>query len=154
MITAQGPRVLEFNVRLGDPETQAVLPLLDGDLAEIFQAVAERRLSDVKIRWKNESALSVVIASGGYPGTYETGKTIKGLPEAQNQEGVRVYCAGVDVRDGQWITAGGRVLAVTGTAPTLGLARDRAYEAVSKIAFEGMHYRRDIGARALEAAVS
>lgn len=154
MTTPKGPRVLEFNVRLGDPETQAVLPLLDSDLADIFHAVAERRLSQVEVRWKKASALSVVLASGGYPGPFATGKPIEGLQEARKQAGIKVYCAGVEVRNNQWVTAGGRVLAVTGIAASLGLAKDRAYGAVSKIAFEGMHYRRDIGAKALEAVVS
>jgi len=150
MLTSDGPRVLEFNCRFGDPETEAVLPRLRGDLAELLSACAESRLEDAKVDWSEEAAVSVVLASGGYPGPYETGMEIRGLPEAGGLDGVSVFHAGTRERDGRVITAGGRVLAVSALGPTLREARARVYAACERIVFEGMHHRLDIAARAAE----
>src|SRR5215831_12884087 len=147
MITAEGPKTLEYNVRFGDPETQAILRRLDSDFAEIALAVAQGRLSRVKPRWSEEAATCVVMASAGYPGSYAVGKTISGLDEAERLESVVVFHAGTKLNaDGGIETAGGRVLGVTARAATLEDATRRAYEAVSKIRFEGMQFRKDIGA--------
>jgi phosphoribosylamine--glycine ligase len=144
--------VLEYNARFGDPETQVLLPLLETDLLDVMLAVAEERLAEVDLAWRDASAVSVVLASGGYPGTYATGKVIAGIEDAERVEGVTVYHAGTTRDpDGTVRTAGGRVLDVTAVAPTFAEARSRAYEAVSRISFEGMHFRTDIGARALAA---
>lgn len=141
MITADGPQVLEFNCRFGDPEAQVILPLLQGDLAEAMIAVIEGR--DPQIRWSDDAAVCVVAASGGYPGTYATGLPITGIEAAQD---ALVLHAGTAVRDGRFVTAGGRVLNVVGTGGTLEEARGRAYAGMSAIRFEGMQYRSDIGA--------
>jgi phosphoribosylamine--glycine ligase len=154
MITPQGPKVLEFNVRFGDPETQVVLPLLESDLSDVLLAVAEQKLSDVKVKWNAKTALTVVLAAGGYPAAPEKGQTIKGVKAASKDSDVQVYCAGVEEKKKQWVTAGGRVLAVTALGKSFDAARDGAYKAVSKISFKGMQYRKDIGARVLEAVVS
>jgi phosphoribosylamine--glycine ligase len=152
ILTADGPKVLEYNARFGDPETQVLLPLLETDLLDVMLAVVEGRLAEVDLTWRDASAVSVVLASGGYPGTYETGKVITGIEDAERVEGVTVYHAGTTRDpDGTVRTAGGRVLDVTAVAPTFAEARSRAYEAVSRISFEGMHFRTDIGARALAA---
>ncbi len=152
ILTEEGPKVLEFNARFGDPETQVLLPMLQTDLLDIMQAVAEGRLHDVELEWRDGVALSVVLASGGYPGTYAKGKTISGLVEASLMEGVTIYHAGTALStDGRLVTAGGRVLNVTAVAPTYAEARDRAYRAVDAISFEDMHYRTDIGLKALHA---
>ncbi|MCL4078088.1 phosphoribosylamine--glycine ligase [Coriobacteriia bacterium Es71-Z0120] len=153
MLTDDGPKVLEFNVRFGDPEAQVVLPRLKTDLLDVMLAVASGTLADVPIEWRDEAALTVVLASGGYPGSYEKGKPISGIDAAQTVPGVTVYHAGTKRGDnGTIYTDGGRVLDVTAVAPTLAEARERAYEAVAKISFEGMQYRTDIGARALAEA--
>jgi len=144
MLTPEGPKVIEYNARFGDPETQAVLSLLETDLLEIFQAVVEERLADIPIRWSSDAACCVVLASGGYPGAYETGKRITGLEQAVSDD-VTVYHAGTRIEDGTYVTAGGRVLGVTAKAPTMEEAVAKAYAAVEPIHFEGMHYRRDIG---------
>src|SRR5215813_2888765 len=150
MITDAGPRALEYNVRFGDPETQAILRRFDGDFAEIALAVAQGRLSAAQPRlpfWSDETATCVVMASAGYPGDYSTGRTITGINEAERLDGVVVFHAGTKFNaDGEIETAGGRVLGVTARAATLEEATTRAYEAVSKIRFEGMQFRRDIGA--------
>ena len=150
MITARGPMVLEFNCRFGDPETQAILMRLDSDLVEALEAAIEGRVSDGDFRWSSDASVCVVVASGGYPGTYEAGKRISGLDEAGKMDGVKVFHAGTSARDGAYYTAGGRVLGVTARAPDLKAAVDRAYAAVSRISFDGMHYRKDIAARALK----
>lgn len=150
MITARGPMVLEFNCRFGDPETQAILMRLDSDLVEALEAAIEGRVSDGDFRWSSEASVCVVVASGGYPGTYEAGKRISGLDEADKMDGVKVFHAGTSARDGAYYTAGGRVLGVTARAADLKAAVDRAYAAVSRISFDGMHYRKDIAARALK----
>lgn len=148
MLTAQGPKVVEYNARFGDPETQAVLPLLESDLMEIMMAVREQRLSGVDIRWKEQAAACIVLASGGYPGKYESGKVISGLEDAQAM-GATVYHAGTKLVDGAYVTAGGRVLGVTALGNTLADAVHGAYAAAEKIHFEGAHMRRDIGSRDL-----
>lgn len=151
VLTADGPKVLEFNARFGDPETQVILPLLETDLAEVLLAVVESRLGGLDIAWRDDAALSVVMASGGYPGDYEKGKPISGIGAAEELDGVVVYHAGTALKDGRLVTAGGRVLNVTALAPTLAEARDRAYAAVDRISFDDCFFRRDIGARALAA---
>lgn len=148
MVTPKGPKVLEFNARFGDPEAQPVLTLLDTDLVEIMEAVLENRLDRVEIRWKKQASVCVVLASGGYPGSYEKGKVIRGLD--QIPEGVVVFHAGTAQKDGETVTAGGRVLGVTALGPDIPAAIEAAYAAAGKISFEGMHYRRDIGKKALK----
>jgi phosphoribosylamine--glycine ligase len=153
VLTADGPKVLEYNARFGDPETQVILPLLETDLADIMLAVAEGRLVSQAVKWKDAAVVCVVLASGGYPGDYAKGKVITGVDEASALPGVTVYHAGTELReDGTLVTSGGRVLGVTAVAPTLREARDRAYEAAGKISFEGMHMRTDIAVRALGGA--
>ena len=162
MLTQEGPKLLEFNVRFGDPETQVLLPRLQSDLVytmlgmEVERPLAAQlgaRLEDpywAELSWSDEAAVSVVLASGGYPGAYEKGRPISGIAEAEAMEGVRVYHAGTcEGDDGRVLTNGGRVLNVTATAPTFAEAREKAYAACEKISWEGMFYRRDIGARAL-----
>ena len=144
MITAKGPKVVEFNCRFGDPETQAVLPLLDSDLFAIMRAVREQRLAEMDIRWKDGAAACVVLASGGYPGKYEGGKPISGLEEAEAM-GATVYHAGTKRTDADYVTAGGRVLGVTALGDTLADAIHKAYAAAEQIHFDGAHMRRDIG---------
>jgi len=148
MITPQGPKVLEFNVRFGDPETQVVLPLLDSSLADVLTAVVQQKLSEVKVRWKKQHALCVVMASGGYPGAYEKGETIHGLSAASSPS-VTVYHAGTQVHGKDIVTAGGRVLGVTALGTSLESARDEAYRSVSHISFADMIFRKDIGSRAI-----
>jgi phosphoribosylamine--glycine ligase len=147
MVTADGPKVLEFNCRFGDPETQALLPRLATNLGELLLACVEGNLSHHKLLWAPEATVGVVLASGGYPGPVETGKPIAGLEEAAAIEGVQVFHAGTVAREGRVLTAGGRVLTVTATAPDLSEARRRAYAAASRINFDGMTYRRDIADR-------
>jgi phosphoribosylamine--glycine ligase len=147
MLTADGPKVLEFNCRFGDPETQALLPRLSSNFGELLLACVEGNLSHHKLVWSEVATVAVVLASAGYPGSYETGKPIAGLEETKGMEDVQVFHAGTVARDGRVLTAGGRVLTVTATAPDLDEARRRAYEAVSTISFEGMTYRRDIAER-------
>ena len=150
MMTARGPMVLEFNCRFGDPETQPILMRLESDLVEALEASIDGRTSDGDFRWSDDAAVSVVMASGGYPGAYEVGKKITGLEDAAKVEGVKVFHAGTTARDGTFYTAGGRVLGVTARAAELQTAVERAYEACGKISFEGAHYRKDIAARALK----
>ena len=149
MMTAKGPMVLEFNARFGDPETQAILPRLESDLLEALQACVEGRLSDTELRWKPGASACVVAASEGYPGSYTVGHPIQGLETAAEVPGVVVYHAGTSFDDGVYRTAGGRVLGVTATGPDLQAALRSAYEAMGRISFAGMVYRRDIGHRAL-----
>jgi phosphoribosylamine--glycine ligase len=148
MITPDGPKVLEYNVRFGDPETQAILRRLDGDFAAIALSVARGELSRLKPRWSGEAATCIVMASAGYPGSYETGKPISGTGDAEMLEGVVVFHAGTRFGDdGRIETAGGRVLGVTARAATLEAATARAYDAVGRIHFQGMQFRKDIGLR-------
>jgi phosphoribosylamine---glycine ligase len=149
MMTARGPMVLEFNCRFGDPETQPILMRLESDLVEALEASIEGRISEVDFKWTAESAACVVVASGGYPGTFEAGKKIIGLADAERIKGVKVFHAGTSKRDGAYYTAGGRVLGVTACGADLATAVALAYEATSTIGFEGAHYRKDIAARAL-----
>ena len=146
MLTKDGPKVVEYNARFGDPETQVVLPLLESDLFAIMRAVREGRLAETDIRWKKESAACIVLASGGYPGKYESGKLIFGLEDAETA-GATVYHAGTKKTDAGYVTAGGRVLGVTALGNTLADAVHSAYAAAEKIHFEGAHMRRDIGSR-------
>jgi len=148
MLTARGPMVLEFNCRFGDPEAQAILMRLESDLLEALEAAIEGRVSEGDFRWSPDAAACVVMASGGYPGSFEAGKKISGLEEAGHMEGVKVFHAGTSARDHTYFTAGGRVLGVTARAPELRTAVARAYDAVAKISFEGEHYRKDIAAKA------
>ncbi|TAK72198.1 MAG: phosphoribosylamine--glycine ligase [Dehalococcoidia bacterium] len=145
MITPDGPRVIEFNARFGDPETECLLPRLRSDLLEIMLAVANGTLDRVDVNWADDASVTVMLASAGYPGSYETSKPIDGLDDVD--PGVTVFHAGTKRDDaGRFLTAGGRVLGVTATAPTMAEARARAYRNVERIRFDGMHYRRDIGA--------
>lgn len=148
-MTADGPYVLEFNARFGDPETQAYMRLLKTDLFEILAACVEGRLDQMTIEWHDGFAICVVIASHGYPGPYEKGFTISGIEGAESLAEAVVFHAGTFYENSQLRTTGGRVLGVTMTAPTLQAARDAAYEAVNRISFQGMQYRKDIGAKAI-----
>jgi len=151
MLTPDGPKVIEYNCRFGDPETQVVLPLLDTDLYDIFEAIYDERLSELDIKWKDESCACVILASGGYPKSYEKGKEISGLDDKGQAEGVFVYHAGTKLSDGVFTTNGGRVLGVTATGKDLETALSNAYKGAKKITFDKVHYRNDIGKRALAA---
>ena len=153
MLTKDGPKVIEYNCRFGDPETQVVLPLLDTDLLEIMEVTAAGRLAEVDIRWKPGSACCVILASGGYPKAYKKGLPISGLEENGQLPGepAEVFHAGTKLESGRYYTNGGRVLGVTATASSLEEAVSRAYAAADRISFEGLHRRGDIGARALSA---
>jgi len=150
MMTARGPMVLEFNCRFGDPETQPILMRLESDLLDTLEAAVEGRFINDDLRWTSDASVCVVVASGGYPGTFEAGKKIAGLEQAGELEGVKVFHGATSNRDDIYFTSGGRVLGVTARAANLDNAVQRAYEAVSTIGFEGMHYRKDIAARALK----
>jgi phosphoribosylamine---glycine ligase len=150
MMTARGPMVLEFNCRFGDPETQPILMRLESDLVEALEASVDGRVSEGDFRWSPDAAACVVISSAGYPGTFEAGKKIAGLEKASAIDGVQVFHAATSRRDDVYFTSGGRVLGVTARAGDLAAAVERAYSAVSMIGFEGMHYRKDIAARALK----
>ena len=150
MLTPEGPKVLEFNARFGDPETQVVLPRMHADLVECFLACDNGTLADVPVAWDDDWAVSVVLTSAGYPGSYEKGKVITGIERAEALEGVTVYHAGTALSaNGELVTSGGRVLAVTAVAPTFEAARAQAYDACELIDFEGKTYRSDIGMRAI-----
>ncbi len=149
MITDDGPQVLEFNARFGDPETQPLLARMTSDLLPVLRLTAEGRLDEAVIEWDPRPAVCVVMASGGYPGSYEKGKVIEGLEDVKQMEDVVVFHAGTAERDGRIVTNGGRVLGVTALGDDIRSAQARAYEAVRKIHFEGAHYRRDIAARAI-----
>ena len=151
MLTPNGPKVIEYNCRFGDPETQVVLPMLEGDLCEIFEAIYEHRLADVKIGWKSGYCTCVVMASGGYPVKYKKGIEMFGMDDKGQVDGAFIYHAGTKYEDGKFYTNGGRVLGVTCNAYTLQGALYKSYEAVSKIKFEGEHFRKDIGQKALKA---
>jgi phosphoribosylamine---glycine ligase len=149
MMTARGPMVLEFNCRFGDPETQPILMRLESDLVEALVASVHGRVSDGDFRWSRDASVCVVIASSGYPGTFEAGKKIAGLEQAEQIPGIKVFHAATSKRDDVYFTSGGRVLGVAARAADLSTAVQNAYLAVSNIGFEGMHYRKDIAARAL-----
>ena len=153
MLTKDGPKVIEYNCRFGDPETQAVLPLLETDLLDIMEATAAGRLSEVSVKWSSDSSCCLILASGGYPKAYKKGLPISGLDEKGRlpDGSAEVFHAGTKLEDGKYFTNGGRVLGVTATAPTLAEAVKRAYAAAENISFEGLHKRMDIGARALKA---
>jgi phosphoribosylamine--glycine ligase len=151
MITAGGPRVLEFNVRFGDPETQPILIRLKSDLLEVCLAVCEQKLDEVTLEWDSKPAVCVVMASGGYPGDYEKGKVITGIEKAEELDDVAVFHAGTAMKDGKLVTAGGRVLGVTGLGATVAEAKARAYEGVGRINFEGACFRHDIADKAIKA---
>jgi phosphoribosylamine--glycine ligase len=147
MITNGGLRVLEFNCRFGDPETQAILPRLKSDLVSLLMATMEGRLEDVTIEFDWRTAVTVILASGGYPGKYDTGKRIEGLEDAARLPAVRIFQAGTKRQDGKVVTSGGRVLAITALGESVTQARERAYGAISQLHFEGCHFRRDIALR-------
>lgn len=150
MLTSTGPRVLEFNARFGDPETQVYLPRLETDLVELLEACVDGRLEGIEVKWSPMAAVCVVMASGGYPGPYEKGKSISGLEAYDGVSDVKVFHAGTAERDGRIVTNGGRVLGVTAWAADLAAARARAYGAVESIQFEKAQYRTDIAAKALD----
>ena len=150
MITPKGPKVIEYNCRFGDPETQVVLPRLKTDIVDIFEAIDSETLSDLDVEWSDDACACVIMASGGYPKSYPKGIEITGLSNGQ-LDGVTVYHAGTKLQDNELVTSGGRVLGVTALGDTLENALKKSYDAVEKIHFEGAHYRRDIGKRALEA---
>ncbi len=149
IMTAQGPQVLEFNCRFGDPESQAQLPLMKTDLVDILLAICDQRLKEATVEEENKAAVCVVMASQGYPGAYEKGKQITGLKQAEEMEGIVVFHAGTKLDEGKIVTNGGRVLGVTAVAEDIPAAVNRAYQAVERIRFQGAHYRKDIGFRAL-----
>jgi len=148
MLTKEGPKVLEFNCRLGDPEAQAIVARMDFDLAEVLVDVAARKLNPENLRWKKEASVCVVFTSGGYPGKFETGKTIQGLTNVSRHRGVEIFQAGTKRERDLIVTSGGRVLGVTAIGTTLEAALVSAYQAAAEIQFDGMHYRKDIGASA------
>jgi phosphoribosylamine--glycine ligase len=149
MMTPRGPQVLEFNARLGDPETQAILLRLESDLVETLEACIDRRLDQTEMRWSQGASACVIASSSGYPGAYKTGFPISGLSAAARVPGVEVFHSGSVRLGNQLVTGGGRVLGVTAVAGSLEEALNRAYQAMAEIEFEGMYYRRDIGHRAL-----
>ena len=150
VLTKEGPKVLEFNARFGDPETQVILPRLKTDLIDILNAVVERSLHKINIEWKNNAAVCVVLASGGYPGKYQKGKVISGLEKLENKKNIIVFHAGTKLQEGKIVTAGGRVLGVTAWVKTISKAKERAYKGVKEIYFEDMYYRKDITAKAIK----
>jgi phosphoribosylamine--glycine ligase len=153
MITAGGPRVLEFNVRFGDPETQPILMRLKSDLLEVMLAVCNGKLDEVMLRWDQRPAVCVVMAAGGYPGEYEKGKIITGIEQAEQLEDVVVFHSGTAIKNGNVITNGGRVLGVTAMGQTIAKAKAKAYEAVDKIKFDGAYCRRDIADKAIKRTI-
>lgn len=149
MITPDGPKVIEYNCRFGDPETQVVLPLLESDLVDIFEAVIDEKLDSIEIKWKDQSAACVILASGGYPKKYETGKEISGLDDKGQIKNAMVFHAGTKLENNKFFTSGGRVLGITTIADDLKTALDNAYDSLNSVSFEKMHYRKDIGQKAL-----
>ena len=150
MICDGKPYVLEFNCRFGDPEAQPVLMRLDSDLFDALKAASEGKLKDIKLSWKNDASVCVVLTSKGYPGSYEKGKVIKGLDSLKNRDDLMVFHAGTSVDDKKFVTSGGRVLGVTALGKDIRSAKENAYQAVKKIHFDGMHYRKDIGDKAIK----
>jgi phosphoribosylamine--glycine ligase len=150
MVTAAGPRVLEFNVRFGDPETQPILMRLKSDLLEVMLAVCDEKLDEITLKWDPRPAICVVMSSGGYPGAYEKGKVITGIDEANKLQDVFVFQAGTKEQEDKLVTNGGRVLGVTAVGNDIASAQKLAYEAVDKISFEGSYCRRDIADKALK----
>jgi len=150
MITPKGPKVIEYNCRFGDPETQVVLPRLKTDIIDIFEAINNETLSELDIEWSEKACACVIMASGGYPKSYKKGVEITGLTLGQ-LDGVTVYHAGTKIENDKLVTSGGRVLGVTALGDSLADALKKSYEAVENIHFDNAHYRKDIGKRALEA---
>ena len=150
ILTKEGPKVLEFNARFGDPETQVVLPRLETDLIEIFNAVIEGNLHKINLKWKDNAVVCVVIASGGYPGKYQKGKVIGGLKSLEEMKNIIAFHAGTKFQDGKVVTSGGRVLGITAWADTIFKAKEKAYEGVEKIYFEEMYYRKDIALKGIK----
>jgi len=150
MLTKDGPKILEYNARFGDPETQTYMRLLETDLLDIVDACIDGKLNEIEIKWKNMSACNIVLASGGYPEKYEKGKIISGINEAEMQPDIVVFHAGTKMENNKLVTNGGRVLGVSATAETLAEALQKAYKAIEKVSFEGMYYRKDIGKNALK----
>lgn len=150
MMTEEGPKVIEFNARFGDPETQVVLPRLKTDLVDIIEASFTHQLADIRMEWSAEAAVTVVAASEGYPGTYPQGRIITGTEEWSEEKDVLIFHAGTRRVEGELLTSGGRVLAVTGLNTDLASAQEKAYRVLQSIHFEGMHYRQDIGNKALK----
>jgi len=150
ILTKEGPKVLEFNARFGDPETQVILPRLKTDLVDILNAVIEGSLHKINIEWNNNCAVCVVVASGGYPGKYQKGKVISGLERLEKMKNIIAFHAGTKLQDNQVITSGGRVLGITAWDETISKAKERAYMAVKEIYFEDMYYRKDIAAKAIK----
>jgi phosphoribosylamine--glycine ligase len=149
MITAKGMKVLEFNCRFGDPETQVILPRMKSDLVPVLEACIDGTLKDSLVKWKSEAAVCVVVASGGYPGTYRKGKVVMGLRQAGSLKDAVVFHSGTGIVNGRTVTTGGRVVGVTALGKSVSQAIAQAYRAVQRIEFDGAHYRNDIGARAL-----
>lgn len=152
MIVNGVPYVLEFNARMGDPETQVVLPLLKTDLIDVIEAVVEHRLDQLRVEWHDDHAVCVVMTSGGYPGSYQNGFPISGL-KSQDMEGATIFHAGTAKKTDEIVTAGGRVLGITGRGKTLAEAQAMAYRTIKTISFHGCHYRHDIAHRALDTRV-
>jgi phosphoribosylamine---glycine ligase len=150
MLTKDGPKILEYNVRFGDPETETYMRLLETDLLEIINACVDQKLDKIKIKWGSGYACTIMLASGGYPGSYEKGKMIKGIMEAEKNKNVIVFHAGTKIENSNLVTNGGRVLGVSAVGVNLKEALETAYEAISKISFEGMQYRKDIGKGAIK----
>jgi phosphoribosylamine--glycine ligase len=150
MITKEGPKVLEFNVRFGDPETQPILMRLKTDIVDIIEHILEGKLDKIKIEWDKRAAVCVVLASKGYPGEYEKGKEISGLNDTKALKDAVVFHSGTSLKNGKVVTYGGRVLGVTAMADTIESAIKRAYSVVHMVKFDGMHYRSDIGRKALK----
>jgi phosphoribosylamine--glycine ligase len=150
MMTTEGAKVIEFNARFGDPETEVVLPRLKTDLVEIIEATLDNKLDQLQVEWSDQAAVTVVLASEGYPNSYPKGRTIKGAEQWLEKEDTVIFHAGTKMINGELVTTGGRVLAVTGLDNDLASARDKAYKAIQSIQFDGMHYRKDIGAKALK----
>lgn len=149
MHTAQGPKVVEFNARFGDPETQVVLPLLKTDLMDVIEAVCHHKLDELKVEWHRQSAVTVVAASPGYPGSYPTGKEIQGMENWSGRQDVVIFQAGTKWENGKLVTNGGRVFSVTALGDDLASARDKAYNVLNEVTFEGMHFRKDIAQKGL-----
>jgi len=150
ILTKEGPKVLEFNARFGDPETQVILPRLKTDLIDILNAVIEGTLHKISIEWEDNAAVCVVVASGGYPGKYQKGKVVSGLEGLEKMKDIIVFHAGTKLQDGKVITSGGRVLGITAWDKTISKAKERAYKGVKEIYFEDMYYRKDIAAKAIK----
>ena len=150
VLTKEGPKVLEFNARFGDPETQVVLPRLKTDLIDILNAVIDNTLHKINIQWEDNAAVCVVVASGGYPGKYQKGKVIYGLERLEKMENIIAFYAGTKFQDNQVVTSGGRVLGITAWDKTISKANEKAYKAVKEIYFEDMYYRKDIAAKAIK----